>query len=304
MLLKVKRKILFASALYACLLLFSTASFASGSDSQAGSLCAKFDGLFPDDGLYSTVSAITGEDKRINLSVGTFYTDRKEEKLYGSLLLQRGEDRYKGIVQFYPDIDLLFLSPIESSSKADPTEITDFLASMKRLPKEKWGDKAFPNYEAYTPCDSLSYFIQGTYFSDGKLRQFIRHFPFGHRQSTGKLMCSNWGGVSDQILFYQSFVPAHFKIKDQDIYVDDDHVGIKKNDEFQYLCGLKKFVSGREKIFKSEADLLVPSEALVGLQIPNSTGNDVTDSNAQAYDKKWENKILENIIKGRQLFRK
>lgn len=256
--------------------------------------CAKLDSLFRHNG----VPFITGEDRGVNLSLGSLYTDAAKESLYALLSVKKDQERYKGVIQLYPKVELLLLAHDIAHPKAFPKEVETFIEPLKWVRPDKW--KGNSKYQQITPakleqCYPLKGFIPGLQFDDGKPRLFIRHHLFGKFSSTGSKTCESWGNVSDQFRFYEVFVPQIVSLKQGLIYIDDKYVGVKADGQFKYVCGLGDIVAGREKILAQEPgdpvrteDFLVQRGLIAKKAITNA----------------WELQVLRNLIEGSEIFNK
>lgn len=272
-------------------------------------LCAEFDALFSTSSEYAKVSAMNGEDRRVDFHMGSFYTDAADEKLYSLFTIRRDEDQYKAIVQLYPSVDLVLLVPDvarEKRSKEFPHEIDDFIKPLKWVRNEKWHGEIFPNSKSYEMCEPLSHFIPGNQFADKHARRFIRHFPFGKRRMSTRYGCENWGTVSDQMLFYESFVPSMFHFKTGDIlYVDPDYPGIEKNGEFNYICGMSGVVGAREKVLAEEPAVYTKTpQYLLEKGILSADDEAAYYSSIWKQQALWEMEVTRNLIEGRDLYNK
>lgn len=276
-------------------------------------LCSKFNGIISGHFDYSSSTATTTKDARVDLNLVSFYTDANKEKLYGLLRIDGGGERYQAAVELYPEIKLLLLHSHLRKEDLEK-EIADFVEPLKRIEIDRWnGDGKYANLGPvpYEPCYPLVGAIPGKYFDDGKYRLFIRHFPFGIRDSMGRELgplgqpqCEMWHGNTKQLRFYEAFTPYSFKLKQGRVFVDNVYVGSEKDGEFRYLCDMSDTVGAREKILDEAPGPKQTLDYLSQKGLVRSEDKKHSDTNITGQRALWEMQVLRNLIEGRELYNK
>ena len=260
--------------------------------------CKEFHRIFSDrigEG-FRELSGLAKEDSRAGMTITS--AARNNENLYLSISLRNGVQKYKGIVQIYPDVELILLAQAPANDEQETPEIEEFWKSVKEIRHEKWkgGTSILPNHK-YELCQSLNATIPGDEFQDGVNRKFVRHYPMGKRTNIGRKACENWNYTADQLHFYESFLPRRYDMDGVKVYWDSNYPGATTSDDFKYICNVGDYVQARAIKINSEPEK--PINARIYLESKKI----LPPGNLETYiNMTWEMQVLRNIIEGQEFW--
>jgi hypothetical protein len=265
--------------------------------------CNTFNKLLTHDGKYQNAAVFDQLIPGLGFQSGFAFTNAKRDALVNVATIQSEEGKYLVALQMFPTSKVLAIAHTEIGAKEFPKEIADALAGMSMTVPTRWKDnKLYP--AVVNQCDRLQGIISGDEFSDAKSRIFVRHFVFGHRTSSGRMMCN--GTNSEQLTFYEAFVPRTYLVDGGNVIIDGGYAGIEKDGVFEYPCLLNTLLQGREKpLSGSQVDELEPKRSLSSLRYLEGKSV-ISHDEFEAYQSdpkgSWELQTLLNIFKGRQIF--
>jgi len=229
----------------------------------------------------------------VEMSVRAAFRD--SDRLYATYTLRNAEKTYIALAMIFPEVQLVrFEEDIQNASEPSIDELT---ASMERLHRTKWkeGTASLPDI-GDNRCEPLTGTISGSEFSDGQSRKFVRHLVRGQRITIGRHICDDWNQDSNQLRFYETFVPHRFSIGSAEIFVDPDYPGAAANAEFAYICQLDRQV-------EAKAITSPPQEQSVSMVNFFETHNALFSAAPTNPDRfKWEIQVLRNILEGQILW--
>lgn len=265
--------------------------------------CTTFNKLLTHDGKYANEAILDGHLPGVGFSGGFSYANSNHDRLVNLSTIRNDEGNYLVVIQLIPTIDVLAIARMDRGAKDVPKEISSALSALSMTKPLRWKDNEL-SPGTVNQCDRLQGIIPGDEFDDGQARISIRHFVFGHRSSSGRKLCN--GSNSEQMTFYETFVPYRFQLSNGVANVDGSYAGVEKGGSFEYPCLLSQLLEARTRTLSGEQVQELEPKGYPSLLHYLEQKGIISEIDRQKFESEpegsWELQTLLNLIKGRQLF--